>query len=142
MSHHVQESPRQRAKEEAERLFRALRRNHRKEEPVRVIYPKRFHPGHFIIGVLIPIDDEPMRLSGLLSRAHAGYHYPPAIINSGGERRLRLIWRFPRVNPGDDGQLYRLASAIAAWAEDLLGRRAIIFPDSGIVATRAKLRIE
>ena len=138
------ETPQQQARKEMELLFLNLRDKRRRvsEGPVKIIYPKRFHPGHFIIAALVPIDTETIHVVGSLCRAHKDYHYPPVIINSGGERRLRLIWRFPEVSARNGSELLQLARDIAKWAEDLFNRKAIVFPDSGIVATRLRLCIE
>lgn len=132
------------ARREAWRLFRDLRRrcNPQKEEAIRIVFPQRFPVGKGIVAALVPIDAETIQMVGNIARAHRGYHYPPALINSGGERRLRLIWRFPGVCSCDSRTLLQIATGIAAWAEDLFARKAIVFPDDGLVATRLRLRIE
>ena len=141
MKAHIDPSQAQR---EAWQLFRNLRRrcNPQKEEAVRIIFPQRFPSGKGIVAALVPIDSETIQMVGNVARAHRNYHYPPVLINSGGERRLRLIWRFPGVCSCDGRTLLQIATGIAAWAEDLFARKAIVSPDGGLVATRLKLRIE
>lgn len=132
------------ARKEANRLFRSLRLPvTSRKEAIRIIYPQRFPRGEGIIAMLVPTGDgESLAKLNALSRAHVGYHYPPVIINSDGEQRVRIIWRFPKVCSCDGLKLFQLALIIAKWAEDLFVRKAIICPDGGLVAMRIRLCIE
>lgn len=132
------------ARKEANRLFRSLRLPvTSRKEAIRIIYPQRFPRGEGIIAMLVPTGDgESLAKLNALSRAHVGYHYPPVIINSDGEQRVRIIWRFPKVCSCDGLKLFQLALIIAKWAEDLFVRKAIICPDGGLVAMRTRLCIE
>lgn len=140
--HYTRQQLRQ-ARKEANRLFRNLRLPvMARKEAIRIIYPQRFPRGEGIIAMLVPTGDgESLAKLNALSRAHAGYHCPPAIINNGGDQRIRIVWRFPKVCSCDGLKLFQLALIIAKWAEDLFGRKAIICPDGGLVAMRIRLRI-
>ena len=134
---------RKEAQKEANQLFRNLRRKcPKREEAVRVIYPRRFPLGECIVAVLAPIDIESMQIFGKFCRAHAHYRYPPVVTSDGYGRWLRLVWRFPEVSCHDATKLLQIAVKIAKWAEEMFARKAIVYPEDGIVATRIKLSLE
>lgn len=133
------------ARQEAERLFESLRPKRCAEtgDPIKVIFPRRFPAGGFIVAALIPVDTESIQTFSQISAAHARYHFPPVIINTADDgRRLRLIWRFREEVPGDNSKLLEIATAIARWAKDIFNRKAIVCPGDGVVAMRIKLSVE
>jgi hypothetical protein len=130
------------ARREAERLFLRLCNKHlrQKEGVIHVNYARRFPPGKCIIGITIPIRNEPLGRIIALGMEHVQCQYPPAIINSGNGLCLRLIHCITDIQSSESARLLEHARMLARRAEQDFEMTAIVLPLGGLVGTLWSLR--
>jgi hypothetical protein len=123
-------------------LFLRLRNKNlpQEEGSIEVRYAERFPPRKCIIAVTVPINHERIRTVIDVCLAHRRYHYPPIIMNGRDGRRLRLMYRFRNIKPGEHEHLILNARMLAEWAGETFGLPAFVSPFGGLVEARWRLR--
>ena len=121
-----------RARHETEQLLRRLLgRTPPRDEGlmIEVTYPRRFPTGKGVIAVIIPLQHLTVGMVRRLCEANSKSHYPPVISSD----RIRIIFRFPKIQSGDEEALREKAHVLARWSEGFVGTRAVVSSRGGLI---------